>query len=230
MVSSEELHRNVSQETLESLVKIRGEGDNLDFKQIFSMSSKKAKAELVRDMLAFANTVGGGHLVFGVDKTYSPVGLPSIDTLPALDRQIDTTIIYQTIEKYIPTDLQFMAAEYVVQRPDWIEKRRFGILYVAQYPYIAMAKCDVSYHDGKEDIKVLKAADILIRRGAQSCHIDQTGMKDLIGRTDSFLEHKEDQVSPLDTNLPPREEVTLEFVGRREELNVLQNWFRDPSR
>ena len=161
MVSSEELHRNVSQETLESLMKIRGEGDNLDFKQIFSMSSKKAKAELVRDMLAFANTVGGGHLVFGVDKTYSPVGLPSIDTLPALDRQIDTTIIYQTIEKYIPTDLQFMAAEYVVQRPDWIEKRRFGILYVAQYPYIAMAKCDVSYHDGKEDIKVLKAADIL---------------------------------------------------------------------
>jgi len=54
MANSNELYQEVSQEKLEELLKIHGEGDQWEFKQIFSLSSPKAKAELVRDILAFA--------------------------------------------------------------------------------------------------------------------------------------------------------------------------------
>ena len=93
----------------------------------------RARAELVRDILAFANTVGGGHIVFGVvDKTYVPAGLSLADD------QVDTTTIYKAIKDYILSDLQLMAAEYQIQILGWPEKRRFGILYIPKYYRIAM--------------------------------------------------------------------------------------------
>jgi hypothetical protein len=230
MIDNEELHRKVSQETLESLLSIHGEGDHLDFKQSFSLSSPQARVELVRDMLAFANTENGGHIIFGVDKAYVPIGLPPVDSLPPVDRLIDTTAIYKAIEKYIPTDMRFMAAEYELLHDGWTHKRRFGILYIAQYPGIALAKCDVSYYDGTKDIKVIKSSDILVRRGAQSCHADQASLDRLLKRDEPFSESTGEQIRPLDNNLPPCEEVIIEFIGRREELAILHRWFKDPSR
>ena len=197
MANDKELHRKVSQETLESLLKVHGEGDHWDFKQIFSLSSPRAKAELARDILAFANTEGGGHIIYGVvDKVFTPDGLPPTDSLPESDREIDTTKIYQALKKYLPTDLQFMAAEYEIQWPDWPEKRRFGILYVTQYPGIARAKCDISYHDDKKGSQmVVKATDILVRQGAQSCHADPMTLQRLIERADT---HYGRPISPAD--------------------------------
>jgi hypothetical protein len=229
MITNEDLHQKVSQEKLENLLKIHGEGDDLDFKQVFSLNSSQARAELVRDMLAFANTEGGGHIIFGVDKTYEPIGLPQRDSLPDTDRHIDTTRIYNAIDKYIADSLQFMAAEYEIQWPTWPEKRRFGILYVARSMGIAMARCDVSYHDGKKDIKLVRSTDILVRRGAQSCHADQSAMNRLLNRTDTNGDMSDELARPLDDNLPSRDEVTIEFVGRMGELTALWNWFENPS-
>ncbi len=91
MITSEELQRQVSQEKLENLLRVHGEENSLDFKRYFSPSSQRARAELVRDILAFANTEGGGHIVFGVeDKTYEPIGI-------SIDVHLDTTTIYKKL-------------------------------------------------------------------------------------------------------------------------------------
>jgi len=94
-VSDSNLHQKVSVDALKELLNIHGEGDNLDFKQTFSLSSQRERAEIVRDILALANTEGGGHIVFGVvDKSFEPIGL-SEDVV-----HIDTTTIYNAISKY----------------------------------------------------------------------------------------------------------------------------------
>lgn len=103
MAHNKELDREVSRQTLERLLKVHGEGDHLDFKQIFSLSSQRQKSEMVRDMLAFANTEGGGHIIYGVtDKDFTPIGLPPTDSVAESDCHLDTTKIYQALKNTCP--------------------------------------------------------------------------------------------------------------------------------
>ena len=59
-----------------------GEGPRLDYKVDFDFKSHKAKLELVKDILALANT-GGGSIVFGHDEV-KKVGITK-ETVQALD-------------------------------------------------------------------------------------------------------------------------------------------------
>jgi len=203
---------------LETLLQIHGEGDNLDFKELFSLDSQKERAAIIRDILAFANTEDGGHIIFGIDKYYNPVGLPD-------DVHIDTTKIYNTINKYIIANLQLMAAEYEIQMPGWPEKKRIGILYIPKYPSIVVPRCEVAYQDEKnKTITVVRKNQLLVRIGAQSCEADQVTYDQLFGRTYS----RSESVHPLEGELPSSDEVTIEFVGRIQELDELRTWFNDP--
>ncbi len=71
---------------LEELLRL-GEGEKLDYKQIFNLDTETKKKEFVKDVTAIANTKGGrGYLVFGVsDKTREIVGIsgkyPSEETV-----------------------------------------------------------------------------------------------------------------------------------------------------
>jgi len=226
-MSDSDPFQKMSLDTLRNLLNIHGEANNLDFKQTFSLSSQKERAELVRDILALANTEGGGHIVFGVvDKTFEPVGLPA--NVP----HIDTTTIYNAISKYISANIQLMAAEYEIEWPTGSEKKRFGILYVAKYPSIVVPRCDVAYEEDKGEkkktITLIQQNDILVRSGAQSLRANQAVLDRLIGL--SYTNNSNIQTHRLDGNLPAREEVAFDFVGRGQELTELWIWFKDPYR
>src|SRR5690349_11748603 len=105
MAMSDDLIDQVSRATLERFLAARGEADPWDFKLTVDLSSAKGRAELAKDILAFANTAGGGHLILGVsDKTYDIVGISD-------DLTIDTTAIFNAISRFISIDLTIAASE-----------------------------------------------------------------------------------------------------------------------
>ena len=68
--------RFVTKDFLQSLKNsdIKSETEELDFKEIFKISDTSSKVEFIKDFLAFANSKGG-HIVFGVNKSYEWIGL-----------------------------------------------------------------------------------------------------------------------------------------------------------
>lgn len=218
------LHERVSRDVLLHLLEVRGESDSHDFKLTIDLKSKRHKAELAKDILAFANTEGGGYLVFGVaNKNFELVGLESSITL-------DTTEVYKAIRPYFDGELNLVAATYDLSMPGWDSARRFGILYIERYTGIAIAKCSGQYGDNGQTEAAFHEGDILVRRGAQSCRADSAAVHRLTRGQDQTEDNAPEYRRPLDSNLPPREEVAVDFVGRSRELTELWIWFRDPLR
>src|SRR5437879_2518277 len=68
----------MTDEEIKRLVELKSEGPNLDYKAGFEWSklNRDQKYELVRDLMALANTKDGGRVVFGVrDADLEFVGL-----------------------------------------------------------------------------------------------------------------------------------------------------------
>jgi len=65
----------VSRQVLEQCLNCQYETENLDFKEALDLSKPKDRLELIKDVLAMANTVGG-YIIVGVrDKDYCRVGV-----------------------------------------------------------------------------------------------------------------------------------------------------------
>src|SRR5712691_3048646 len=146
MTADVDLTSRVSPDELQRLLAIHGESDNLDFKASLDLATTRGKTELARDILALANTPGGGHLVIGVeDGTFIPVGLG------AESGHIDTTAIHKALSRYITAHLRIMAAEYALPIGAQTELVRMAIIYVAPYEGIAVPTCDLKYSDRSGD-------------------------------------------------------------------------------
>ncbi|HSO00771.1 MAG TPA: ATP-binding protein [Candidatus Nanopelagicales bacterium] len=219
------LDRHVTEERLRQLLNVRGEGDSWDFKLIFDLS-KNAAQELTKDILSFANS-GGGHLVFGVHpKTYEPCGISN-------GSDVDVTKIHNAIAKYVAPQIKLAAAAYKISAPAWENERWFGILYVAAYSGIAMPATTVNTtNESGQQKLVFKPSDIFVRDGGQSTHAKQDPMNQLLQRIlgNTSKSTVEATQPPIVDNLPPRERIAFEFVGRTHELLQLWSWFNDPYR
>lgn len=223
MIRTDELDQHISQDTLDRLLKnFHSELNEIDFKQYFSLASSRAKAELVRDILAFANTEDGGYIIFGVeDGTGDPVGLQG--------EHLDMTKIQNVLKNYITAPIDYKVNEHCLQWPTWMEPRRFGIIYIAEAPTIVLPQRQVAYEDDKKRTKILVDTNqIVVRLGAQSIVPDQATLTRLIERKHLRAESNE-QINVLEGNLPAREDIATEFIGRRRELEELQKWFKDPD-
>ena len=212
----------VSVEKVLQLLSRRGEHDNWDFKESIDLDSTRGKLELARDLLALANTTGGGHLIFGVsDKDFEIVGLTKCNSM-------DTTKIYNATNKFITADLKFVCVEYEVAVEDVM--RRVGVIYVPEYNGIAVPAQDGDYRDEKNRPRqAFKKGDVIVRRGAQTCPANQADFDRLVRGTRRQQDIPEDEVRPpLIGHMPSRAEIALEFVGRRDELRDLWVWFLDP--
>lgn len=237
------LSRMVTRERLIALLQIQGEADELDFKAIFDLSSKRAKAEFARDALGALNTDGGMHIVFGVqDNTFVPLGLGPGD-------RVDTTTIYKALASYIDGDIPCVAAAYDLRASDlnrdgeWEGTRRFGLVFIARRPGIARPGCDAAFPDAKGRMEsVLQVSDVLVRRGAQTVLANTDDLRRLFGQADNSGQDNQDTrdtqdgdevleetVPVLISTLPAPEAVATHFVGRRQELDVLRSWFNDPQ-
>lgn len=117
-----------SREKLRELLRRQsGEYDFLDFKEIWP-----ERAELAKDILAFANT-GSSCIVVGVaereDKTFEVKGLPNLE---------DKTDLHKGVEKYIPEfvryaihDFEYLDSEYLQ-----LKGKKFQVMVVVHDPSI----------------------------------------------------------------------------------------------
>ncbi len=217
------LDQEVSQYTLERLLNnVHSELNGVDFKQYYSLDTSKEKAEFVRDFLAFANTDGGGHIIFGVeDGTGKPIGLQG--------EQLDMTKIHNVLKNYITAPINFKVNQHTIQWATWSEPRRFGIIYIAESSTIIVPHKQVAYEDDKKRTKIaVDTHQIVVRLGAQSIAPDQATLAQLIERKHILVDSVE-HLHSLEGNLPAREDITAEFIGRRQELEELRKWFNDSN-
>jgi hypothetical protein len=214
----------ISMAVLRRLLGIRGESDSLDFKLTLDLGSDRDRVELARDVLAFSNTESGGHIVIGVDdKNLDPVGLKC-------GNRLDTTAVWKAISRYVPETIGLRAADYSLRHPDWSNDRRFAILFIPPCTDFVATPLQIGEHkrDGRgPDIRFLPG-QILTRSGAQTIAAGQAAAQRLTTRSRSGVSAglRKRRAPPLD-NLPPREEIALEFVGRLNELRSLWGWLDD---
>ena len=92
------MNKNLSiNERIEELLKLKCENKNLDYKEACSWnSSKEVKGEIIKDILAMANTQDGGTIIFGIrDSDFKFVGLSEDDY-----KSFDQTKVNYFLHKY----------------------------------------------------------------------------------------------------------------------------------
>jgi hypothetical protein len=178
------LDGDLSEERLLSLIRIGREEEALDYKRSYDLSGRftKDRVEMVRDVVAMANTFGG-YVVLGVNENrsgntilYEPVGIAE-DHLTSLD--IDR--LKPQIERYlnvsVPMKLQ-------IHRLEEYDGQCFGLIYVEESSGspIIMEK-DGQYQDQNgNSVEVFRAGDVFVRYGASSRRADQNSMREQISK------------------------------------------------
>ncbi len=128
-----------SREKLRELLRRRsGEYDFLDFKEIWP-----ERAELAKDILAFANT-GSGCLVVGVaereDKTFEVKGVPNLE---------DKTKLQDGVKKYIPESVLYAIHDFEYSDSEYLQLKgkKFQVMLVVHDPSLIPV---LSLADGKQ--------------------------------------------------------------------------------
>jgi hypothetical protein len=178
------LDGDLSQEKLLALIGLGREEEALDYKRSYDLTGKttKDRVEMVRDVVAMANT-SGGYIVLGVDErrtggtlTFEPVGI-SEDHLKSLD--IDR--LKPQIERYLNVSVPIRLQLRHLEEHDG---RCFALVYVEESPEgpIVMEK-DGQYQDDDGGTKeVFRAGDVLVRDGASSRRADQNAMREQVSK------------------------------------------------
>ena len=114
--------------TREILLKIKQEGVNseteyLDFKRMFKFSSKRDKLEIIKDIVAFANS-DGGYIVYGVtDKDCKWIGLDAESDIKCFE----DIVINNFLKEYVNESIGFQTALYE------IDDETFGLITIDKY-------------------------------------------------------------------------------------------------
>lgn len=216
-------------QTLIEALSERCETNFLDFKATIDLNTTRDKVEIARDIIAFANT-DGGHLVFGVrDRTFDHIGLDESV------KHLDTTTIYKAVDTYMrDVGVELSAAIYEISSEEflaaeWTGKKRFGIIRVEQHPEFILSTNRGVYKDADgREVERFRTNGYLVRRGAQTIDASPAEVRRLLsGQRRATLPLPQDY-KPLDSNLPDRQEVAVDFIGRKGELELLEKWFVTP--
>ncbi len=178
------LDGDLSKERLLVLIGLGREEEALDYKRSYDLTGKSTKdrVEMVRDVVAMANT-SGGYIVLGVDErrtggtlTYEPVGI-SKDHLKSLD--IDR--LKPQVERYLNMSVPIRLQTHHL---DEHEGRCFALLCIEESPEgtIVMER-DGQYQDENGSTKeVFRAGDVLVRDGGSSRRADQNAMREQVSK------------------------------------------------
>lgn len=175
---------DLSAEKLAKLIALQREEERLDYKRAYHLSGKKAtkdKVELVRDVVAMANT-HGGYIVLGVEETtggdrkYEPVGINS-----DIVADLDVDRLRAQIERYLaePVGIQLQ-----IHRLPEYENRAFACIYVPKSDRspIIFEKPGTYEESPGQQRTVFHSGDIFVRRGASSVKADQNDMRNIISQ------------------------------------------------
>jgi hypothetical protein len=143
---------------LRTLLAAPAESVDLDFKEQVNWRSRRAKLELVRDIVCLANR-NGGRLILGVadrgNNRFDAIGLVAGDDLP------DSTVIGQLAAVHFDPPPIFRASEVEV------DGNRFGVIDVDEFRRIPHICRTVGQDENGRE--VFREADILRRSDALEC-------------------------------------------------------------
>ncbi len=168
--------------TLDYLIAVKRESARLDYKlQCDLRRGEKDRIELVRDMLAMANTDDGGWIVVGVEEAKSPKGKSYVPRgMSALHQaQFDEARVRQLVEKYTDAIVDFDLALLASAR----HGMTFGLILArpAQEIPIVFAK-DGQHTNGGVTETLFRQGDVYVRRGSSSIRANQNDWRNFKSR------------------------------------------------
>lgn len=145
----------VNEEDLKTLLDAtKTEPPGLDYKERFNWdtATNDEKAEIVKDLLAMANTKGGGRVVFGVrDADFEPVGLELQEF-----QSFDQTKVNDFLHRF--ADPRFSCQVHKLT-PDG---RRHVVIEVREFSEIPII-CKTDYNSSKDHKTILKRGGLYVR-------------------------------------------------------------------
>ncbi|HXX24856.1 MAG TPA: ATP-binding protein [Terriglobia bacterium] len=130
------------------------ERPSVDYKERFNWAtaSKDEKAEIVKDLLAMANTKGGGKVVLGVrDGDFKPVGLELQEF-----QSFDQTKVNDFLHRY--TDPRFSCLVHKLP----VDERLHVVLEVPEFIEIPII-CRENFNSTKDNKLILKRGGLYVR-------------------------------------------------------------------
>ncbi len=174
----------MSARKLLTLICLGREEESLDYKRGYDLAGKRSgkdKLEVVRDVVAMANT-RGGYIVLGVDEEpsstgdrYTPNGLSEEDL-----KALDVDVLKSQVDGYLGTALTLRLQ---VHRLGEFGGRSFALIHVPESPEspLVMEKSG-QYGEGGRTKAVFHQGDVYVRRGASTCKANQTDMRELFSK------------------------------------------------
>ena len=146
-----------------------GEGKNSDLKAGFDPGDAKAKTNLVKDIVAMANS-GGGQFIFGGDETSSP-GLS-----PKTAKALDSAKILDYVEKYVEKGYVHLRHDVQPGAGDKV------VLTIAVEPadYPVVMRKDGTWADMRNSSPVFYRGDMWVRHGSKTERLSQADMRRFI--------------------------------------------------
>jgi len=163
------------------LINIKTETKNLDYKEKLNWlegGQRDEKLAIIADILAMANTMDGGRIIFGVkDKTFEPVGLSGEDF-----KSFDTTTVSDLLGNYAEPKIPIYLYKFPIQ-----SEKLTGNFIVIDVPEFSDTPiiCKKSAHSSSRPNKqILKEGAVYVRTDKATTEIIPSyfEMKDLLTR------------------------------------------------
>jgi hypothetical protein len=146
---------------------MQGEGKRQDYKLTFDASNPAALLELIKHIIAFANT-GGGEIVFGRDETRA-VGIQ-----PEAAALLDSSRLGDAVDKYIEKGLIHLSHNQEALPNGSV----LVTLAVEASPYPAVIGKDGTVAGpGKTQQSVLRRGDLWVRHGSRTERVSQADLR-----------------------------------------------------
>ena len=204
----------VSASTIQEIqnLDVKAESIDLDYKEIFKISTTKDKIEFVKDLVAFANSKGG-YLIYGVTNSFEWIGLDDRS-----DINCDEAIIGNIIDEYVDGTIDFISN--IVE----LKGDSFFVIYVYPSQDILPFKKDGQYNkvgwgknNKQKNFNVFTKGDIYCRRNSRSIKADNL-----------FFRKKRSGFSIIE-NVTIQSKLYTEFIGRKDHLLELDSKLKNEN-
>lgn len=165
----------ITDEDIKLLIYLRTETKNLDYKGRMNWlsASKESKIGVIKDILAMANTFGGGKILFGIeDSMFEFVGISDEEF-----QSFDPTKINDLLHQY--SDPKFSCKVYKRE----VDNKKIVIIDVPEFVEIPII-CRKDFHSPNTNQHVIKQGQIYIRtsKGTSESISSADEMRDLLER------------------------------------------------
>jgi predicted HTH transcriptional regulator len=149
------------------------ESAKLDYKRLYDPSDAKSRMQLVRHVIAMANTAGG-YIVIGVDDDGTPVGVD-----PLLIGRLDEATIRTQIAGFTSTSIPL----FVNNRISFEDHALAIITVLPLDDRIAVIAADGQYSDAGRQTHAFRKGDVFVRHGSSSERWDQDDADSVLRRS-----------------------------------------------